>query len=327
MKPTQKIELLAPGGDVEAIKAAIVAGANAVYCGMDNFNARNRAKNLSFDDLTGILRLAHKYSCEVFLTINVVILEQEIPTLFKFLNRLVNTRIDGIIVQDLGVFNLVKKYFPTLDIHASTQLTTVNEGQVLFLAKLGVSRLNLSRELNLEEVKTLTTVAHDHNILTEVFVHGSLCIAFSGQCYSSSVSVGKSGNRGSCSQACRDEYEPTAMGNNFPLNLKDNSAYFDLPELVDAGVDSLKIEGRIKGAHYVYTVVDSWRKNINRFVETGRLLEDDSNLHKVFNRDFTNSFLKGNLTKDMFIDNPRDHSVQHAVKTQSAISLSSILMK
>jgi putative protease len=317
----QKIELLAPGGDVEAIKAAIVAGANAVYCGLDNFNARNRAKNLTFDDLTGILRLAHKYNCEVFLTINVVILEQEIPTLFKFLNRLVNTRIDGIIVQDLGLFSLVKKYFPTLDIHASTQLTTVNEGQVLFLAKIGASRLNLSRELNLAEVKDLTQVAHKHGLLTEVFVHGSLCIAFSGQCYSSSVSVGNSGNRGRCSQACRDEYEVTPAGNNFPLNLKDNSAYFDLPELVDAGIDSLKVEGRIKGAHYVYTVIDSWRKNIDGFIRSGRLTESDGNLHKVFNRDFTNSFLKGDLTKDMFIDNPRDNSINYALEKNSATTV------
>ena len=318
---SRRIELLAPGGDVEAIKAAIVAGANAVYCGLDNFNARNRASNLSFDELTGVIRLAHQYNCQVFLTINVVILEQEIKSLVKLLNLLVNTRIDGIIVQDLGVFNLVKKYFPSLDIHASTQLTTHNEGQVLFLSEIGASRLNLSRELNLDEIKTLTSVAHKNDILTEVFVHGSLCIAFSGQCYSSSVSVGNSGNRGRCSQACRDEYETTATGNNFPLNLKDNSAYFDLPELVDAEVDSLKIEGRIKGAHYVYTVVDTWRKQINQFVETGELLADDSNLHKVFNRDFTNSFLKGDLTKSMFIDNPRDHSVKHAVDESKAISI------
>ena len=320
MGNSQKIELLAPGGDIEAIKAAIVAGANAVYCGLDNFNARNRAANLSFDDLTGILRLAHEHGCQVFLTINVVILEQEIPTLFKLLNRLVNTRIDGIIVQDLGLFNIVKHYFPSLDIHASTQLTSINEGQILFLAKLGASRLNLSRELNLDEIKILTKVAHQQGLLTEVFVHGSLCIAFSGQCYSSSVSVGNSGNRGRCSQACRDEYEMTDVGNKYPLNLKDNSAYFDLPELVAAGVDSLKIEGRIKGAHYVYTVVDSWRKQINRFIETGQLMEDDANLRKVFNRDFTNSFLKADLTKDMFIDNPRDHSVKHAIEKDETVS-------
>lgn len=318
---SRKIELLSPGGDVEAIKAAIVAGSNAVYCGLDAFNARNRASNLSFDELNGVLRLAHRYDCEVFLTLNVVILEQELKSLFKLLNQLVNTTIDGIIVQDLGLFNLVKKYFPSLDIHASTQLTTHNEGQIEFLARIGASRANLSRELNLNEIKSLTALAHENNLLTEVFVHGSLCIAFSGQCYSSSVSVGNSGNRGRCSQACRDEYEITAAGNKFPLNLKDNSAYFDLPELVDAKVDSLKIEGRIKGAHYVYTVVDSWRNQINSFIESGKLLADDSNLHKVFNRDFTNSFLKGDLTKSMFIDNPRDHSVKHAIDSSNAISV------
>jgi putative protease len=216
---------------------------------------------------------------------------------------------------------LVKKYFPSLDIHASTQLTTHNEGQIQFLSKIGASRVNLSRELNLTEIKQLTAVAHDVDVLTEVFVHGALCIAFSGQCYSSSVSVGNSGNRGRCSQACRDEYEPTTTGNKFPLNLKDNSAYFDLPELVAAGVDSLKIEGRIKGAQYVHTVVDSWRKQINKFVETGTLLEDDSNLYKVFNRDFTNLFLKGDMKKSMFIDNPRDHSFTHANEKKDAISV------
>ncbi|TKF70279.1 U32 family peptidase [Vibrio sp. F13] len=311
---SRKIELLAPGGDVEAIKAAIVAGANAVYCGLDTFNARNRASNLSLDELNGVIRLAHEYGCEVFLTLNVVLLEHETKSITKLLNQLVNTKVDGIIVQDLGLFNLVKKHFPSLDVHASTQLTTHNEGQIKFLSKIGATRVNLSRELNLPEIKMLTEVAHDHDVLTEVFVHGALCIAFSGQCYSSSVSVGNSGNRGRCSQACRDEYEITNAGNKFPLNLKDNSAYYDLPELVDAKVDSLKVEGRIKGAHYVYTVVDTWRKQIDSFVESGLLIEDDSNLHKVFNRDFTNSFLKGNLTKDMFIDNPRDNSMNYAVE-------------
>lgn len=318
---SRKIELLAPGGDVDAIKAAIIAGANAIYCGLDIFNARNRAANLSFDDLVGIIKLAHEFQCEVFLTLNVVMLEHELPSLTKLLNRLVNTGIDGIIVQDLGLFNLVKKYFPSLHIHASTQLTTHNEGQILFLAKIGATRANLSRELNLGEIKSLTSLAHDHDVLTEVFVHGALCIAFSGQCYSSSVSVGNSGNRGRCSQACRDEYEITPAGNKFPLNLKDNSAWFDLPELVDAGVDSLKIEGRIKGAQYVHTVVDSWRQQINQFVATGKLLADDSALYKVFNRNFTNSFLQGNLTKEMFIDNPRDHSFTHANQQSNAISV------
>ena len=320
----KKIELLAPGGDVEAIKAGIIAGANAVYCGLDNFNARNRASNLSFDDLAGILHLAHAHNCEVFLTLNVVILEQEMASLIKLLNKLVNTKIDGIIVQDLGIFNLVKKHFPTLSVHASTQLTTHNEGQIKFLAKIGATRVNLSRELNIHEIKSLSSVAHQHALLTEVFVHGALCVAFSGQCYSSSVSVGNSGNRGSCSQACRDEYEITATGSHYPLNLKDNSAYFDLPALVDAGVDSLKVEGRIKNAHYVYTVIDTWRQQIDTFEKSGQLQNDDANLHRVFNRDFTNSFLTGDLTKDMFIDSPRDYSVKYAVKESQVVLLKDI---
>lgn len=321
---SRKLELLAPGGDIEAIKAAVVAGANAVYCGLDVFNARNRASNLSMDELNGAIRLAHGYNCEVFLTLNVVILEHEVPVLVKLLNKIVNSGIDGLIVQDMGVFNIVKKYFPTLDIHASTQMTTHNEGQILFLNKIGASRVNLSRELNLPEITKLTALAHEHGILTEVFVHGALCIAFSGQCYSSSVSVGNSGNRGRCSQACRDEYEETAAGNKYPLNLKDNSAYFDLPELIDAKVDSLKIEGRIKGAHYVYTVIDTWRKQVDRFIKSGELSGDDSNLHKVFNRSFTNSFLTGKLTKDMFIDSPKDYSAKHAIEESGAITIEKI---
>ena len=133
---SKKIELLAPGGSVNAIKAAIVAGANAIYCGLDHFNARNRASNLSFDELSGVLRLAHRYDCEIFLTLNIVILEHELAAMLVLLNKLVNVGVDGIIVQDLWMFNLVKKHFPSLNIHASTQLTTHNEGQIQFLSKI-----------------------------------------------------------------------------------------------------------------------------------------------------------------------------------------------
>lgn len=222
---SHKIELLAPGGDIDAIKAAIIAGADAVYCGLDTFNARNRAANISFDQLVGIIRLAHQYDCQIFLTLNIVILEREFKTLTKLLSKLVNTTLDGVIVQDIGLLYILKKHFPTLDVHASTQLTTHNVGQIPFLKKLGVSRVNLSRELNLREITAITAVGRDQNVLSEVFVHGSLCVAFSGLCYSTSASVGNSGNRGRCSQACREEYETTESGNNFPLNVKDNSAF------------------------------------------------------------------------------------------------------
>ena len=318
---SSKIELLAPGGDVDAIKAAIIAGADAVYCGLDTFNARNRASNISFDELVGIIRLAHQYQCKIFLTLNIVILEREFKSLAKLLSKLVNTTLDGIIVQDLGMFNLVKKFFPTLDVHASTQLTTHNVGQIPFLKKLGASRVNLSRELNLREITQITKVAQVNDTLVEVFVHGSLCVAFSGLCYSTSASVGNSGNRGRCSQACREEYETTPSGNNFPLNIKDNSAFFDLPALVDAGVNSFKIEGRIKGANYVHTVVDSFRKQIDGYVDTGELTQDGERLYQVFNRDFSNAFLRGDLNQSMFIDNPRDNSTKHALDKNNAISV------
>jgi len=307
----RRIELLAPGGDVDCIKAAIAAGADAVYCGLDKFNARNRAANISFDDLQGILKLAHQKSCKVFLTLNIIVFESEIPALISLLNKLINTSIDGVIVQDLGMFYLLVNYFKGLQVHASTQLTTHNEGQIRFLSKLNASRVNLSRELNLQEIKALTTVAHQNKILTEVFVHGSNCLSFSGICYMSSVHGGNSGNRGRCSQPCRDPYLTTPAGKDFPLNLKDNSAWFDLGELDEAGVDSVKIEGRIKKFHYVYTVVDSWKKQIQSYYQQNQIKIDNRDLYKVFNRDFTNAYLKGDIRQNMFIDNPRDHSAIH----------------
>ncbi|MCI5137889.1 MAG: U32 family peptidase, partial [Candidatus Electrothrix sp. AR1] len=305
---TKKIELLAPGGDIDCIKAAIIAGADAIYCGLDKFNARNRAQNIAFTDLHGILRLAHANDCQVFLTLNIIIVESEIPTLIRLLNKLVKTTIDGVIVQDFGMLYLLGKYFPDLKIHASTQLTTHNEGQIKFLSKLKATRVNLSRELSLHEIQSLASTGHKNNMLTEVFVHGSYCISFSGLCYLSSVHGGKSGNRGRCSQPCRDQYVTTAVGKDFPLNLKDNSAYADLQELADAGVDSVKIEGRIKKFHYVYTVVKAWKKQLIRLYKHDKLVTDKHEFHKVFNREFSNGFLAGDINKSMFIDNSRDNS-------------------
>ncbi|MBT4410924.1 MAG: U32 family peptidase, partial [Bacteroidetes bacterium] len=281
----KKIELLAPGGNVDSIKAAIVAGADAIYCGLMKFNARNRAANISFDELQGLLRLAHQNNCQIFLTLNILILESEIPDLIRLLNRLVNTSIDGVIVQDLGLLYILSHHYKGLIIHASTQLTTHNEGQLKFLNELAVTRVNLSRELNLNEIKKLTYLGHELGMNTEVFVHGSYCISFSGICYMSSVIAGKSGNRGACSQPCRDPYETTAAGRRYPLNLKDNSAYYDLKELAGTGVSSLKIEGRIKDFEYVYTVVNAWRKQIDNYESGKKLSTDNSELYKVFNRD------------------------------------------
>lgn len=307
----ENIELLSPGGDIESIKAAILAGADAVYCGLNKFNARNRAANISFDDLPGIIKLAHENHCKVFLTLNILILDCEIPDLVSVLNRLVNTAIDGVIVQDIGLLYLLSKYFGTLEIHASTQLTTHNRGQLLFLKELNVKRVNLSRELNIHEIKSLTQFARKVDVDTEVFVHGSYCIAFSGNCYMSSVHGGNSGNRGRCSQPCRDKYVKTEAGWEYPLNLKDNSAYYNLPELIDAGVKALKIEGRIKEFEYVYTVTNVYKNQILNIYNQNSRYEDNNELYKVFNRDFSNGFLSGQISKEMFIENPMSYSTQY----------------
>ncbi len=314
MKYKHKIELLAPGGDIESIKAAILAGADAIYCGLDQFNARNRATNISFEELLSILRVAHSYNCKIFLTFNIILLEHEIPRAVNLLNRLVNTDLDGIIIQDLGLFYILKKYFPTLEVHVSTQATTHNEGQILFLNRFNVDRVNLSRELSLKEITHLTKVSHKNNISTEIFVHGSNCICFSGICYMSSVNGGNSGNRGRCSQPCRAKYKTTSVGVDHPLNIKDNSAFLDLEEIYKTSVDSIKVEGRIKKYHYVYTVIDSWRKQLERFYNNKNLIDNRDSLYKVFNRDFSDHFLKGKITKDIFIDSPRNYSLDYFIK-------------
>ncbi|HHG3571805.1 TPA: U32 family peptidase [Vibrio parahaemolyticus] len=325
-----QFELLAPGGDLDSIKAAIAAGADAIYCGLDRFNARNRATNLTLDNLNGVLTLAHQHSCKIFLTLNVLILESEIPAIVRLLSQLNTTKIDGVIVQDLGLAYILKHHFPDLDVHASTQLNTHNEGQILFLNQLAASRVNLSRELNINEIKHLAQFGREHNVMMEVFVHGSYCIGFSGICYISSARNGASGNRGRCSQPCREQYETTKTGNNYPLNMKDNSAFGDLEALADAGVYSLKVEGRIKKSHYVYTVVDNWRQQINRLCEGLELSEDTTELYTVFNRDFSNAFLQGDFGKAMYIDNPRDHAVKHFSKVyqcQSADDVQTVKKK
>ncbi|EHU5190141.1 U32 family peptidase [Vibrio parahaemolyticus] len=325
-----QFELLAPGGDLDSIKAAIAAGADAIYCGLDRFNARNRATNLTLDNLNGVLTLAHQHSCKIFLTLNVLILESEIPAIVRLLCQLNTTKIDGVIVQDLGLAYILKHHFPDLDVHASTQLNTHNEGQILFLNQLTASRVNLSRELNIDEIKHLAQFGREHNVMMEVFVHGSYCIGFSGICYISSARNGASGNRGRCSQPCREQYETTKTGNNYPLNLKDNSAFGDLEALADAGVYSLKVEGRIKKSHYVYTVVDNWRQQIDRLCEGLELSEDTTELYTVFNRDFSNAFLQGDFGKAMYIDNPRDHAVKHFSKVyqcQSADDVQAVKKK
>jgi putative protease len=169
----QPFELLAPGGDLDSILAAIAAGADAVYCGLDRFNARNRATNLSYDDLMVVIEIAHQQQCQVFLTLNIMMLESELAALWRLLDRLTTSAIDGVIIQDFGLAYLLKHHFPTLDVHASTQMNTHNKGQITALSQLGASRVNLSRELNIDEITDLASYGKPHGVSMEVFVHGS----------------------------------------------------------------------------------------------------------------------------------------------------------
>ncbi|MBN2341001.1 MAG: DUF3656 domain-containing protein [Deltaproteobacteria bacterium] len=320
MNRIKHIELLAPGGGVDAIKAAILAGANAVYCGLEKFSARDRAANVPVDDMHGVVRLAHEHHVRIYVTLNIIILETEIPSLVRLLNKLMHSRIDGIIVQDIGLVHLLRSCYPHFQIHASTQMTTHNDGQIRLLSALSVRRVNLSRELNINEIRRITETGHAHNIETEVFVHGANCISFSGLCYSSSVKYGNSGNRGRCSQPCREEYYETPQHCRFPLNLKDNSAFLNLRELYDAGVDSLKIEGRIKKSNYVYAVVSAWKKQLERLYRGTSLRRDDLELRQVYNRDFSNAFLTGVLDKQFYIDNPKDNSARFLLRASGAVT-------
>ncbi|KFZ38939.1 peptidase U32 [Shewanella mangrovi] len=308
---TSQFELLAPGGDLASIHAAIAAGADAIYCGLGRFNARNRAENLTLEQLKAVLPLAHQHHCKIFVTLNIMLLESELNAVVKLLNQLMRIEIDGVIIQDLGLAYLLKQYYPMLDLHASTQLNSHNRGQILLLKQLGCSRVNLSRELSIDEIKPLAQFGWLHDVKMEVFVHGSYCIGFSGLCYMSSLRNGASGNRGRCSQPCRDTYQTTAVGVKHPLNMKDNCAYLELPKLVDAGVYSLKVEGRIKKPHYVYTVVQQWRKQLDSYEQTGELLTDTTPLYTVFNRDFSTGYLNADIQRGMFIDNPRNHAAEH----------------
>ncbi len=306
----RRLELLAPGGDIDSIKAAIVAGADAIYCGLGRLNARIRATNITVEELGGILALAHGHDCKVYLTLNIMMVESDLRVVIGLLNKLVNTSIDGVIVQDLGVLFLLSRYYPSLEIHASTQLTTHNEGQIEFLGRLGAARVNLARELDIHEIEALATAGRRENVSTEVFVHGSYCLSFSGICYLSSRHGLSSGNRGCCSQPCRDRYRTTRAGQDYPLNLEDNSAFSVLKELADAGVDALKIEGRIKKFPYVYTVTRAWRRQLERLYEQVPLEADDPDLEAVFNRGFSSGYLLGDVSRDMYCDTPRNQSAQ-----------------
>lgn len=298
------IELLAPAGNFEALKAAVEAGANAVYLAGEKFGARAYAENFAGENLIQAVKFAHLRGVAVHVTVNTLIADEELDEFAEYLKFLRRANVDALLVQDLGAAALAKQIAPEIPLHASTQMSIHNLEGVKALTKLGFARVVLSRELTLDEIEK---ICRESPIETEIFIHGALCVCWSGQCLMSSLIGGRSGNRGKCAQPCRLPYELVdASGKNFLsgagkylLSPKDLNALELLPRLIDTGVTSLKIEGRMKRPEYVATVVKVYRDALDKNFSTP---EDRRKLAQIFNRDFTTAYLEKNPGRNLISD-------------------------
>lgn len=280
------LEILAPCGSPEALEAALNSGADAVYLGLSSFSARRNAANFTFDEFADSVRTAHRQGTRVYVTLNTLVFDDELPELKKAILGIAEAKADGVIVQDFGVVRLIKDLAPSLRLHASTQMTVTSASGAEFALKQGFSRVVLPRELSLEEIKAITSRV---DIETEVFVHGALCVCLSGQCLLSAVMGGRSGNRGLCAQPCRLNYRSGER--DYALSLKDLSLIERLGDLDEAGVTAAKIEGRMKRPEYVAAAVQSCRKVLNGEKADMELLKT------VFSRSgFTESYFDGTMS-------------------------------
>ena len=271
MVKQHKSELLAPAGSKEGFYGAICAGADAVYLAGKEYGARAYADNFSEEELLTCIRYAHLMNRKVYLTVNTLVKESELERLPSFLAPIVDAGLDGVIVQDFGVFYTIRECFPKLPLHVSTQMTVTGAWGAKFLAQMGASRIVPARELSLSEIMELKK---ESGLEVECFIHGAMCYCYSGQCLFSSVLGGRSGNRGRCAQPCRLPYRVKA-GQQFgkeayPLSLKDMCTLEMLPELLDAGIDSFKIEGRMKKPEYTAGVTAIYRKYIDYYRNNGQ---------------------------------------------------------
>lgn len=285
----KKAELLAPVGKMENAIAAIENGADALFVGGKGFNARQAADNFTEDELEEIVKYATLRGVRVYVTVNILIKPQETESLYKYLKYLEEIGVHAIIIQDLGIAHMVKKYFPNLRLHASTQMSAHSIEDVMFLQSLGFKRVVLAREMQLKEIKEITEKC---DVEIETFVHGALCYSYSGQCLMSSLIGGRSGNRGRCAQTCRMRYKLKEDGkvlskDSYLLSLKDICSIEFIPELLEAGIHSFKIEGRMKSPEYVSSVVGTYRKYVD-CAEAGEPYhvedEDLDVLKGIFNR-------------------------------------------
>ena len=297
-----KYELLAPAGDMAALKAAVSAGANAVYLGYDEFSARAKAKNFNKEELREAINYAHLRDVKIYVTFNILIADFEIKRAMESVKMLYDIGIDALILQDLGIAREIRKNFQDFEVHASTQMAVNNFYGVKFLKEMGFSRVVLARETPLFELEKIKELDID----VETFIHGALCVSYSGECLMSSMIGGKSGNRGECAQACRKSYEILDFDKNkigkrlYYISPKDLNTLDDVAKIINSGGYSLKIEGRMKNPEYVYTGVSSYKKSLE-----GKLtLEDKNDTEQVFNRGFTKGLFNGDFGND-FISSDR----------------------
>lgn len=307
------IELLAPVGSKEALNAAVESGADAVYLAGKLFGARAYAPNFDHEQLTDAIRFAHLRGVAVHVAVNTIVDNSEIPELINYLQFLYQAGADAIIVQDLGVAYIARKVVPELPLHASTQMTVHNLAGVTFLNDAGFGRIVLARELSLEDIRY---ICQHSKAEIEIFVHGALCICYSGQCLMSGMIGGRSGNRGRCAQPCRLPYTLVdERGNNvleqadtgeYLLSPKDLNTLDLIPAFIEAGVASFKIEGRMKRPEYVAVVVDTYRRAIDACLyhksREAAEAQDKKDLAQIFNRDFTTAYLKGKPGRTMMSD-------------------------
>lgn len=299
--PNKNIELLAPVGSMESLYAAIQNGADAVYLGGKVFSARKYASNFDYDELKEAVIYAHLRNIKVYVTVNTLIDNGELDEILEYVNFLYDIDVDALIVQDLGFAYLVNKLFPRFELHGSTQMTINNLAGALFLERNGFRRVVLARETPIEEIRKIKSGS---SIELEDFIHGALCVSYSGQCLMSSMIGGRSGNRGSCAQPCRMEYEIIdytskekvgKLGKSYLLSSKDLNTIDRLDEIVDSGIMSLKIEGRMKRPEYVATVVNRYRRSLDqKNLDRG----DKKDIGQIFNRGFTEGNMFGDFGPD-----------------------------
>ncbi|PGH19928.1 protease [Fusobacterium polymorphum] len=303
------MKIVAPAGNMERFYSAISATADEIYLGLKGFGARRNAENFTVEELKKAIDYAHLRGSRIFLTLNTIITNREIELLYPTLKDLYNYGLDAIIVQDIGYAEYLHKNFPSIEIHGSTQMTVANYYEINYLKELGFKRIVLPRELSFEEIKE---IRKNTDMELEVFVSGSLCISFSGNCYMSSFIGGRSGNRGMCAQPCRKEYKTSCGEKSYFLSPKDQLYGLDeIKKLQEIGVESIKVEGRMKDVSYVYETVSYFRNLING-------IDKEENTPKLFNRGYSKGYFYDN---DKTIMN-RDYSYNMGEKIGEVVGKS-----